>query len=391
MESNEASSVVVSNDETSKKIKIDKNTKLEDFYQLIINVFPPSDNYNMRLFYYEGYFHEKFYVSTENEYVIANKKGIEYFYFCSNNSNDNDNYDYIKYYSVIIFSPIKTLNKEYQNEERKKMQLNTIQINKNNNNLNNDTIININNQKINPMMNNPMKMNPMMNNPIMMNNKMSNPMMMNNMMNNPMMMNNMMNNPMMMNNMMNNPMMINPMMNNPMMMNNIMNNPMMMNNMMNNPMMMNNMMNSPMAYNMIRQLSIIYSYNPYMGLYLMRQINPNFFINYYQNLEKRNEKNININNNSNNDNNIERIPEYETIDTETNPINKYIENAINMSYKMKLEIIKEQLLNPGNFVNIDTTLFSPGLLSNLEPSNEDYKYILCLIGKILQKNNCWYL
>ena len=116
---NEASSVIVSNDATSKKIKIDKNTKLEDFYQRIINVIPPSDNnYNMNLFYYEAYSHEKCFVSNEKEYVTANKKGIEYFYFCSNSSNDNDNgeiIDYLKYYSVIIFSPIKILNKEFQN------------------------------------------------------------------------------------------------------------------------------------------------------------------------------------------------------------------------------------------------------------------------------------
>ncbi len=61
MENNieEASSVVVSNDDTSKIIKIDKNTKIGDFYQSIINKFNPS-NYNLKLFYYEGYYHENF-------------------------------------------------------------------------------------------------------------------------------------------------------------------------------------------------------------------------------------------------------------------------------------------------------------------------------------------
>ena len=384
MDNNEASSIVVSNDETSKRIKIDKNTKLEDFYQLIINVFPPSDNYNMNLFYYEGYSHEKLFVSTEKDYVKANKKGIEYFYFCSNNSNNNENYDYIKYYSVIIFSPIKTLNQEYQNEERKKMQLSNIQINSDINNSNNNVSNNINNQRMNPMMNNPM-VNPMMNFPNM--NPMMIPMM--NFPNMNLMMNPMMNfpniNPMM-NPMMNfpnmNPMM-NPMINFPNM------NPMM--NPMVNPMMLNNLMmnsekNPNMMYSMMSQLSNIYSKNQWMGLNLIGQINPSILASFYQNLENRNENNVNNNNIIINDNNFEDIPEYETIDTETNPLNKYIENAINMSFAMKLEISKEQLSNPEKFVNIEKTLSSPGLLSNLEPSNDDYKYILCLIGKILQNN-----
>ena len=371
MDNNEASSIVVSNDETSKRIKIDKNTKLEDFYQLIINAFPPSDNYNMNLFYYEGYSHEKSYVSTEKDYVKANKKGIEYFYFCSNNSNNNENYDYIKYYSVIIFSPIKILNQEYQNEERKKMRLSNFQIKSNINNPNNNVSIDINNRQMNLIMNNPI-MNPMMNFPNI------NPMM-NPMMNFPMM------NPMMSfqdMNLMMNPMMsfqnINPNMNPMMSFQNM--NPMLLNNLM-----MNSEKNPNMMYSMMSQLSNIYSKNQWIGLNLIGQINPSILASFYQNLENRNENNVN-NNIISNDNNFEDIPEYETIDTETNPLNKYIENAINMSYTMKLEISKEQLSNPGNFVNIEKTLSSPGLLSNLEPSYDDYKYILCLIGKILQNN-----
>ena len=357
MENNEASYVVVSNDQTSKKIKICKDTKLEEFYQNIINTFPPSDNYNMNLFYYEGYSHEKFFVSTEKEYVIANRKGIEYFYFCSNSSVGNKNNDYIKYYSVIIFSPIKKLNLEYQNEQRKKMQLTNIKIKKNNKN-NNMTFNNLNNSMMNNQMMNQM-MNPMMNNQMM--NPMINPMM-NQMMNNQMM------NPMMNYNMMN-----------PMIRNN-------MNNMKYNIMMMNNnMMNQASINNMMSQLSNIYSYNPNMGLYLMRQINPNVLTKCFQILENSNVNN-NVNNNNISYNNLETIPEYETIDTEKNPLNKYIENAINISYTMKLEITKEQQSHPANFVNIVSTLSSPGLLSNNEPSDEDYKYILCLIGKILQNN-----
>ena len=53
---------------------------------------------------------------------------------------------------------------------------------------------------------------------------------------------------------------------------------------------------------------------------------------------------------------------------------------------MKLEILKQKQLHPQKFINISTTLSSPGLLSDLQPSIEDYKYILCLIGKILENN-----
>ena len=227
----EASSVVVSNDETSKILYVDKNTKLENFYQQIINKFH-FNNYNLKIYYYEGYSHEKYFITTEKEYVIANKKGVEYFYFCSNDSeisNNAEDIDYIKYYSVIIFSPIKKLNSEYQNEQRKKMKINEVSLNQNNNNINNkiDNNINDRNVMMNKTMMNPMMMNPMMMNPMMMNQMNMNPMMMNQMMMNPMMMNQMNMNPMMMNQMMMNPMMMNQMNMNPIMMNQMMMNQMM--------------------------------------------------------------------------------------------------------------------------------------------------------------------
>ena len=80
------------------------------------------------------------------------------------------------------------------------------------------------------------------------------------------------------------------------------------------------------------------------------------------------------------------IPEYQTLDDENNPINKYIENAINLSYTMKLEILKQKSENPESLINIANTLSLPGLLESQNPTNEDYKYILSLIGKILENN-----
>ena len=114
---------------------------------------------------------------------------------------------------------------------------------------------------------------------------------------------------------------------------------------------------------------------------MMRKINPNFLNKCFQILENNGKNNNKINNNFEN-----KIPEYDTIDTELNPVNKYIENAINISYTIKKEIIEQQQLNPNKFVNITSTLSNPGLLNNTEPSSEDYKYILCLIGKILENN-----
>ena len=196
-------------------------------------------------------------------------------------------------------------------------------------------------------------------NPIMFN---MNPMMgnMNNMMNNNLMMGNM-------NNMLNN----NPMMGN---MNNMMNNNLMMgnmNNMMNNNLMMGNMNN-------------MMNMNPMMGNMnnMMNQINP-FMINQFKKLENNSNKNLKEEY-INDDNEI--IPEYQTLDDESNPINKYIENAINLSYIMKLEVLKQKSQNPELLINIANTLSHPGLLENQNPKNEDYKYILSLIGKILENN-----
>ena len=205
------SSVVISNDTISRRIKVNNNGKIEDFYQQIIYKCPLTNSLNMKLFYYEGYSLKKLFVSNEIEFITAMKKGIEYFYFDYNSSNDND-INFLKYHSVIIFSPIRVLNSELQINLRKKMQIQQI--------------------------------------------------------------------------------------------------------------------NQP----------------------------------------------INI------------IPEYQTIDSETNPINKYIENAINFSNVMKYEILKEKKSNPNRFIDISSTLRNPGLLSNLGPSPNDYKYILCLIGKILENN-----
>ena len=114
-----------------------------------------------------------------------------------------------------------------------------------------------------------------------------------------------------------------------------------------------------------------------MALKMMKQINsPDFFKLLSQN-----------NNNNSTSNKVEKvIPDYLTIDTESNPLNKYIENAINISYIMKLEILKQKNLEPDKFVNISEVLSMPGLLSDQQPSDEDYKYILCLIGKILENN-----
>ena len=256
--------VIVSNDKLSKKIKVSKSTKIENFYQQIINLFPQSENLNIKLFYYEGYSHQIYLIEKEEDYITANKKGIEYFYLCSNDSDyssineDMNNYNYLKYYSVIIFSPIKMLNSVFQNIQRKKMQISKNNSSNINNykksfsmpikNVNNNLNFIVNNNIMNNNLFNPMMMNNNMMNPMMMYNNMMNPMMMNNnMMNNNMMNNNMMNNNMMNNNMMNNNMMNNNMMNNNMMNNNMMNNNMMNNNMgMNNNMMMQAMMNNIM-------------------------------------------------------------------------------------------------------------------------------------------------
>ena len=140
--------------------------------------------------------------------------------------------------------------------------------------------------------------------------------------------------------------------------------------------------------------------NGYMNMFPNNINAPNFYNNYnyinnnnnnYNN-NNLNQINKNINNtsniNTNNNNSIDEtqklIPEYETIDTESDPVNKYIENAINYSSNIKHLIVFDKQKNPEYFINIEETLSSPGLLSKKEPSNNDYKYILCLLGKILE-------
>ena len=118
------SAVVVSNDSTSKLININKDTELQTFYQEISIQFPNIEDY--RLFYFEGYSMKKYLVTNEEEFIIANKKGIEFFYLCGNNNN-NDFIDYLRYYSVMLFCPIKRLNNNFQISERKKMEKKNLQ------------------------------------------------------------------------------------------------------------------------------------------------------------------------------------------------------------------------------------------------------------------------
>ena len=374
---NNTASLVISNDSSSHLIYVDKNTDLGGFYQQIILQFPKQNN--IKLFYYEGYSHNKLYVSNEQEYVTANKKCIEYFYLCSDKSNieDNDKIDYLKYHSVIAFSPIKKLNKEKNNEERKEMQvINNIPVKHSNstNNINN----NMNN---NMMMNNNINHNNMFNNNNL--NMMINNFNMNNLNNINYPINNMNNiNNNGMNNINNNMFFNNPMMNN-----------MMMNNNMGN-FNMNNFNNQIMFLNNLNNL--MYS-NPMMFYNIIRQINPFVLQNLINLLVNQNYNNFIQQNQLNykslkSQDNIQSpsplsIPEYETIDTESNPMNKYIENAINFSYHIKREIIKEKQSNPNKFIDIESTLSSTGLLSTSNPSPNDYKYILCLIGKILKNKN----
>ena len=117
-------------------------------------------------------------------------------------------------------------------------------------------------------------------------------------------------------------------------------------------------------------------------------MNPAILNNYLKAIiDKTKSPFANNNNNSNNsneindDNNSNAILDYEILDTETNPMNKFIENAINISYTMKQQILKQKSNHPDMFINIINTLATPGLLTDVKPSDEDYKYILCLIGK----------
>ena len=372
--SNHSSLIVISNDNSSHLININKDTKIGEFYQQIILQFPNLNN--MKLFYYEGYSHNKLYVSNEQEYITANKKCIEYFYLCSD--EENDKIDYLKYHSVIIFSPIKLLNKQENNEKRKSMQMDNSSLTLNKAKTFNNSINNTNSQFNNMTGCNNMMNNNMMGNNIMMNN-----------FNFPM--NNMQN--MGMNNM------NNMMMNNNMMFNPFMNNMMMNNNMFNFNMNMNNFNNIKIFFD---KLNYIKNSNPYMYYNYISQLNPQFLQNCYNIMMMNNYNNYNnYNTNLQQQNNFQLkpsisqdniqseiiIPEYETIDTESNPMNKYIENAINFSYSVKQELLEEKRLHPNRFINIDTILSSPGLLSNSQPSKNDYKYILCLIGKILKNKD----
>ena len=372
--SNHTSLIVISNDNSSHLININKDTKIGEFYQQIILQFPNLNN--MKLFYYEGYSHNKLYVSNEQEYITANKKCIEYFYLCSD--EENDKIDYLKYHSVIIFSPIKLLNKQENNEKRKSMQMDNSSLT-----LNKAKTFNNNVNNINSQFNNMSGCNNVMNN-----NMMGNNIMMNNF-NFPM--NNIQN--MGMNNM------NNMMMNNNMMFNPFMNNMMMNNNMFNFNMNMNNFNNIKIFFD---KLNYIKNSNPYMYYNYISQLNPQFLQNCYNIMMMNNYNNYNnYNTNLQQQNNFQLkpsisqdniqseiiIPEYETIDTESNPMNKYIENAINFSYSIKHELLEEKRLHPNRFINIDTILSSPGLLSNSQPSKNDYKYILCLIGKILKNKD----
>ena len=438
------SSIVVSNDLTSKKININKNTNLASFYSEIISNFPELED--MKLFYFEGYLKEKFIISNEEEYVIANKKGIEYFYICGNKKN-NDTIDYLKYYSVILFSPVKSLNKTFQINDRKKMQMEKLETineidenyvnggNNGNMNMNNMNDINaynqINNYNYNMnLFNNNNNYNN--NNYDIINNFQGNNYnainmnfngnnnQFNNFINN--------NNNIMMNN-------FNPNIPNNLfildninkelfdaftndknkyfnMINNI--NPALlealqkrMAQLNNNNQLLNQNNNNNQFFNNYNNYNNI-NFNEYMNIY-NNQNNINFYQNNFNNCINNmnmnnllinnniNNNNININNNINeyNDNNnynnensnsitTKEIPEYETIDTESDPLNKYIENAINYSSLMKHLIVTQKKSNPDYFIDINETLSSPGLLSQKNPSDNDYKYILCLLGKILE-------
>jgi len=192
---------------------------------------------------------------------------------------------------------------------------------------------------------------------------------------------------------------MNMMMNNNMMFSPFMNNMMMNNNMFNFNMNMNNFNNIKIFFD---KLNYIKNSNPYMYYNYISQLNPQFLQNCYNIMMMNNYNNYNnYNTNLQQQNNFQLkpsisqdniqseiiIPEYETIDTESNPMNKYIENAINFSYSIKHELLEEKRLHPNRFINIDTILSSPGLLSNSQPSKNDYKYILCLIGKILKNKD----
>ena len=401
------SSIIVSNDSTSKKIRINKNTNFADFYSKILSHFPFLNN--LELFYFEGYMKEKFTIKNEEEYIIANKKGIEYFYL-SENKKSSDLLDYLKYYSVILFSPVKLLNKEFQINDRKKMQMQRLEtineIDENNSSGGNNNMNNVNNINNINNINNFNQMNILNNNNIVNNFNCNNA---------------------------NNSFQGFPDYNNINVNNNIINNSQNIQNGLYNLDEINKELLNAFMYDKDKYNLMISTMDPLLfqlcykkleetnkngGLLNSNYNNSNFnndlnkcqkinnlqnFYNNYQN-QYNNYYNNNINNFNNNNyynnyinNNINNnsnnmiknepdklIPEYETIDTESDPVNKYIENAINYSSAMKHAIINQKSNYPDYFINIEETLSSSGLLSNKKPSKNDYKYLLCLLGKILE-------
>ena len=407
------SSIVVSNGSTSKKIRINKNTNLGCFYSEILSNFPDLDD--IKLFYFEGYLKEKFEITNEEEYVIANKKGIEYFYICGK-KNDNDIADFLKYYSIILFSPLKSLNKVFQINDRKKMQLSNLEtineLDESNiigglndeyfetNNFNSNLNMNMdNNNYMNNCLNynNYYPGNPYYNNMNMNNNNFSNNNQYYNINNNNyFMMNN--NNQNIQNNIINMDDLAKELLDafindkskyfnmvknmNPNIFQSLLNKITEANN--NGQLIfqnsnINNSLNEPMNINQTNYYNH-YSCNNYIN-------NNNNYINIppiNYNINNNNNISIDYININNNKKEIKEIPEYETIETEFDPVNRYIECAINYSSIMKHSIILEKQKNPEYFIDIQETLSSPGLLSQNNPSNNDYKYIICLIGKILE-------
>ena len=150
--------------------------------------------------------------------------------------------------------------------------------------------------------------------------------------------------------------------------------------------MMNNMMNNPIIFNnFINQLYNIFKTNPIMFFSIIKNMDPLILNNF---IEKISDKNKHGNNRIEN-NNLEIIPEYTTIGIETDPLNIYLENAINISYNIKKDLCIQKSREPNKFYDINQVLLKQGFLKANQPSKSDYKYILCLIGKILENNGIY--
>jgi len=256
------------------------------------------------------------------------------------------------------------------------------------NNYNNNMMSNNNMNKMMNNYNNNMMSNNNMNG--MMNNYNMNTMMSNNNMNG--MMNNYNNNMMSNNNM--NGMMNNYNMNNNIIMNNKINNRIINRNINNQFNYYNNFyqpMNTPISQQTFQTFfTNLQNNNINQALLMMGQMNPVQLKNRLEEIIKKGKihtTNNNIISNNNDDDNSNQILDFEILDTETNPMNKFIENAINISYTMKQQILKHKSTHPDMFIDIVKTLSTPGLLVDDKPSDEDYKYILCLIGKIIENND----